>query len=64
MISMFRFWGSEIPSRELHATFAGLHLLRSITPDQIRCIVTDGVRDPISNKLCREAHHLQLQHRC
>ena len=40
-------------SWDLHATFAGLHPLGSIAPDQSGCIVTDEVHDPISNKLCR-----------
>ena len=35
-------------SRELHATFAGLHPIGSIAPDQSGCIVTDGVHDPIA----------------
>ena len=52
--------GSEIPSRELHATFAGLHPLWSITPDQwalhpIRtgAMLTDRVHALIDDKLDR-----------
>ena len=45
---------SEMPSWELHATFAGLHPLRGIAPDQNGCIVTDEVHDPISNRRQRE----------
>ena len=41
---------SEMLSRELHATFAGLHPIGSIAPDQNGCIVTDEVHDPIGNK--------------
>ena len=37
-------------SWELHATFVELHPLRSITPDQSGCIVTDEVHDSINNK--------------
>ena len=41
-------------SWELHATFVELHPLRSITPDQSGCIVTDEVHDSINNKRQRD----------
>lgn len=63
--------GSEIPSRELHATFAGLHPLWSITPDQwalhpIRTGASSLMRCTTrsATSSVAEARHWQLQYRC
>jgi len=47
-------------SRELHATFLGMHPLGSIAPDQNGCIATDEVHDPIATSDSADRRQGQL----